>query len=215
MVGITVARMTSQTKMSRRGLLGLALTGAAGTALGPLTGPARAECAPALPGAVWDQSGTVDRQSPVFVDAFSEFNGASFQNQNFSVLSTHTGAAERYRRNAIVANERWLIVNQIANRDDFGPALPAPGTYQVGVGTTDEGGTLRTATASLQLFGKSCGQVGKDATSGSVTWAIADETMMEATYDLWFRADRLRGSFRAPRVVLCEPRPATRTCVKA
>ena len=97
---------------------------------------------------------------------------------------------------------------------DQQPAPFATGTYQIGVGVTDPDGTLRTVAATYQPHGPSCSQGGqRDATGGIVTYTTVSDTLVEGSYDLQFRRDRVQGSFSAPTCLLCSPRPTSRTCL--
>jgi hypothetical protein len=130
------------------------------------------------------------------------------------VLTNEPGVCAHYRQNQAVPYEHWLVVVQIAYRADQQPAPFATGTYQIGLGTTDPSGTLRTVSATFQPHGANCSQGGqRDATGGTVTYTTVSDTLVEASYDLQFRRDRVRGNFSAPMCLLCTPRPTSRTCL--
>ena len=172
-------------------------------------------CPDPTPGSVSNQVGLVSG-TPLtdLVDAFSQVDGVDWQHQLFSVLTNEPGACAHYRQNQAVPYEHWLVVVQIAYRADRQPAPFATGTYQIGVGTTDPGGTLRTVAATYQPHGANCSQGGqRDATGGTVTYTTVTDTLVEGSYDLQFRRDRVQGTFSAPMCVLCSPRPTSRTCL--
>jgi hypothetical protein len=102
-------------------------------------------CPDPTPGTVTNPSGSVGR-TPIndLVDAYSQVSGVDWQHQLYSVLTNKPDACAHYRQNQVVANEKWLIIVQIAYRSDRQPAPFATGTYQIGVGVTDPDGTLRT-----------------------------------------------------------------------
>lgn len=178
---------------------------------------AATECPAPTAGSVTNETGSIKRASLTdLVDAYSGVSGVDWQHQLFSNLSSKPEACSRYRNNEVVANEKWLILVQTAYREDMQPAPFATGTYHVGVGTTDETGTLRTANATYAPKGRSCGSGGEvDASSGSITYTTVTDTLVEGTYDLWFGSDRVTGTFSAPHCTLCAPRPSTQTCLKA
>lgn len=167
-------------------------------------------------GSVTDPRGSVGK-TPLtdLVDAYSQVTGVDWQHQLYSVLSNKPGACARYRQNQAVADEKWLIAIQTAYRSDRQPAPFAPGTYGIGVGTTDADGTLRTADASFQPFGRNCAEGGlQEATGGTITYTTVTDTLVEGSYDLLFGKSRVQGRFSAPVCMLCAPRPTSRTCVK-
>lgn len=174
------------------------------------------ECPAPVAGSVTGETGSIKRV-PVndLVDAYTGVSGVNWQHQLFSNLSSEPQACSHFRNNQVVANEKWLILVQVAYRADMQDAPFATGTYQIGVGTTDETGTLRTADATFSPKGKSCGGTELSASSGSITYTTVTDTLVEGTYDLWFGTDRVTGSFSAPHCTLCSPRPATTTCLKA
>lgn len=149
------------------------------------------------------------------VDGYSGVSGVNWQHQLFSNLSNKPEACTHYRNNQVVANEKWLILVQTAYREDMTDAPFAVGTYHIGIGTTDETGTLRTADATYSPKGKSFGGTEIDASSGSITYTTVNDTLVEGTYDLWFGSDHVTGTFSAPHCTLCAPRPNTQTCLKA
>jgi hypothetical protein len=172
-------------------------------------------CPDPAPGSVSNQVGSVGG-TPLtdLVDAYSQVDGVDWQHQLYSVLTNEPDACAHYRQNQTISNEHWLIVVQIAHRADQQPAPFATGTYQIGVGATDPNGTLRTVAASYQPHGANCSQGGqRDATSGIVTYTTVTDTLVEGSYDLQFRRDRVQGSFSAPMCLLCTPRPTVRTCL--
>jgi hypothetical protein len=172
-------------------------------------------CPDPTPGSVSNQVGLVSG-TPLtdLVDAFSQVDGVDWQHQLFSVLTNEPGACAHYRQNQAVPYEHWLVVVQIAYRADRQPAPFATGTYQIGVGTTDLGGTLRTVAATYQPHGANCSQGGqRDTTGGTVTYTTVTDTLVEGSYDLQFRRDRVQGTFSAPMCLLCSPRPTSRTCL--
>lgn len=177
---------------------------------------AATECAAPTPGSVTGETGSI-RRVPLtdLVDAYSGVSGVNWQHQLFSNLSNKPEACTHFRNNEAVANEKWLILSQTAYRADMTDAPFAAGTYYLGVGTTDETGTLRTADATYSPKGKSCGGTEIDASSGSITYTTVNDTLVEGTYDLWFGSDHVTGTFSAPHCTLCAPRPSTQTCLKA
>jgi hypothetical protein len=118
-------------------------------------------CPDPTPGSVTDPSGSVGR-TPLtdLVDAYSQVSGVDWQHQLYSVLTNKPDACAHYRQNQVVADEKWLLVVQIAYRSDQQPAPFTSGTYQIGVGVTDPEGTLRTVAASYQPHGPSCSEGG-------------------------------------------------------
>jgi hypothetical protein len=172
-------------------------------------------CPDPSPGSVSNQVGSISG-TPLtdLVDAYSQVSGVDWQHQLYSVLTNEPGACTHYRQNRTVANEHWLIVVQIAYRSDRQPAPFATGAYQIGVGVTDPGGTLRTVDATYQPHGANCSQGGqREATGGTVTYTTVTDTLVEGSYDLQFRRARVQGSFSAPMCLLCSPRPTSRTCL--
>jgi hypothetical protein len=142
-------------------------------------------------------------------------DGLDWQHQLFSVLTNKPDACAHYRQNQVVAYEKWLIVGRIAYRSDRQPAPFATGTYPVGVGVTDQDGTLRTAAATYQPHGSSCSEGGqRSATGGTVTYTTVTDTLVEGSYDLHFRSSTAQGAFSAPMCLLCALRPTSRTCLK-
>lgn len=126
-----------------------------------LTAGLSVPCLDPIPGSVTDPSGSVGR-TPLtdLVDAYSQVSGVDWQHQLYSVLTNKPDACAHYRQNQVVADEKWLLVVQIAYRSDQQPAPFTTGTYQIGVGVTDPEGTLRTVAASYQPHGPSCSEGG-------------------------------------------------------
>ncbi|HEV2755605.1 MAG TPA: hypothetical protein VG318_07495 [Actinomycetota bacterium] len=175
------------------------------------------ECPVPIAGSVTGETGSI-KKNPVtdLVDAYSGVSGVNWQHQLFSNLTSKPQACSHYRNNQVVANEKWLILTQTAYRADMTDAPFATGTYYIGVGTTDELGTLRTADAMFAPKGRSCASGGEvNASSGSITYMTVTDTLVEGTYDLWFGPDHVTGTFSAPHCTLCAPRPNTQTCLKA
>jgi hypothetical protein len=199
------------------GLAALPLQAATGHRQGSaVTADSSVPCPEPTPGSVTDPRGSVGK-TPLtdLVDAYSQVTGVDWQHQLYSALSNKPGVCARYRQNQVVANERWLLVIQTAYRSDQRPAPFAPGTYRIGVGTTDPDGTLRTVDATFQPFGRNCSEGGQqEATGGTVTYTVVTDTLVEGSYDLLFGKSRVQGGFSAPTCVLCGPRPTSRTCVK-
>jgi len=172
-------------------------------------------CPEPTPGSVTNPVGSVGG-APLtdLVDAYSQVDGVNWQHQLYSVLTNKPGACAHYRQNQTVANEKWLLLVQIAYRADQQPAPFATGTYQIGVQVTDPSGTLRTVDATYQSHGTNCSQGRQiEATGGTITYTTVTDTLVEGSYDLQFRRDRVRGSFSAPMCLLCTPRPTSRTCL--
>jgi hypothetical protein len=199
------------------GLAAFPLSAAAGG--GPqttvLTEGLSVPCLDPIPGSVTNPSGSVG-QTPLIdlVDAYSQVGGVDWQHQLYSVLTNKPDACAHYRENQVVADEKWLLVVQIAYRSDLRPAPFAIGTYEIGVGATDPDGTLRTVDASFQPHGPGCSEGGqRPATSGTVTYTIVTDTLVEGSYDLQFRSSIVQGDFSAPMCLLCAPRPTARTCL--
>jgi hypothetical protein len=202
------------------GLAALPLSAAAGrppdTAASLADAIESVPCSDPTPGSVTNPSGSIGR-TPItdLVDAYSQVDGVDWQHQLYSVLTNKPDACAHYRQNQVVAYEQWLIVVQIAYRSDRQPAPFATGTYQIGVGVTDPGGTLRTAAATYQPHGSSCSEGGqRTATGGTVTYTTVTDTLVEGSYDLQFRSSTVQGTFSAPMCLLCAPRPTSRTCLK-
>jgi hypothetical protein len=202
------------------GLAALPLSAAAGRS--PDTAASLADaiesvpCSDPTPGSVTNPSGSIGR-TPItdLVDAYSQVDGVDWQHQLYSVLTNKPDACAHYRQNQVVAYEQWLIVVQIAYRSDRQPAPFATGTYQIGVGVTDPGGTLRTVAATYQPHGSSCSEGGqRPATGGTVTYTTVTDTLVEGSYDLQFRSSTAQGTFSAPMCLQCAPRPTTRTCLE-
>lgn len=188
------------------------LTGAFGAAEA-----AAAECPAPVLGSVTGETGSI-KGAPLtdLVDAYHNVDPPNIQRQLFANLSSKAEVCKRYRANQVVANEKWLLLVQIAARDDGQNAEFATGTYQIGIGETDAGGTLRTASATYAPKGRNCASGGEQsATSGSITYATVTEALVEGSYNLFFGKDRVTGSFSAPRCSLCAPRPTKQTCLKA
>jgi hypothetical protein len=199
------------------GLAALPLHAAAGQPHGStVTAESPVPCSEPTPGSVTNPGGSVGKTALTdLVDAYSQVTGVDWQHQLYSTLSNKPGVCARYRQNQAVVNEKWLIVIQTAYRSDMQPAPFAPGTYGIGVGTTGPDGTLRTADASFQPFGRNCSEGGQqEATGGTVTYTVVTDTLVTASYDLLFGRSRVQGSFSAPMCTLCAPRPTSRTCVK-
>ena len=207
----------AQRKISRRGLIGTAGAMTAAAALGGWTQLAGADgvCPPTVPGSVLGQTGTVNGTAPASVDAMFDVDPPVFQRQCYSILSNFQGVADRYRQNQVKANEIWLLINQIAAVPDHSQSATfSTGTYTVGTTSNDPDGTLRGVAATFTIYNKSCGYTQKTASSGTVTFTVVTDDLVQASYDLVFnKSDRVRGSYSAPRCVLCGPRPA-RTCLK-
>jgi len=156
-------------------------------------------------------------QTPLndLIDAYSQADGVDWQHQLYSVLTNKPDACAHYRQNQVVADEKWLVVVQIAYRSDQQPAPFATGTYQIGVAVTDRDGTLRSVAATYQPHGSSCSEGGqRSATGGTVTYTTVTDTLVEGSYDLQFRSSRVQGAFSAPMCLLCAPRPTSRTCLQ-
>jgi hypothetical protein len=199
------------------GLAALPLQAAAGQPQGSTpTAESPVPCAEPTPGTVTDPRGSVGKTTLTdLVDAYSQVTGVDWQHQLYSTLSNKPGVCSRYRQNQVVAGEKWLVVIQTAYRSDMQPAPFAPGTYGIGVGTTGPDGTLRTAEATFQPFGRNCSEGGQqEATSGTVTYTTVTDTLVAGSYDLLFGRSRVTGSFTAPTCTLCAPRPTSRTCLK-
>jgi hypothetical protein len=200
------------------GLAALPLVAAAGqrpdgsTAAADLT----VACSDPTPGRVTNPSGSIGKTSLTnLVDAYSQVTGVDWQHQLYTVLTSKPGACAHYRQNQAVAGEQWLILVQIAYRSDMQPAPFATGSYPIGAGVTGPDGTLRTADASYQPFGRNCAEGGQQAaTSGTITYTTVTDTLVEGSYDLSFGRSRVQGGFSAPMCLLCAPRPPSRTCVK-
>jgi hypothetical protein len=172
-------------------------------------------CPDPTPGRVTNPVGSVGG-GPLsdLVDAYSQVDGVNWQHQLYSVLTNKPGACARYRQNQTVTNEKWLLLVQIAYRADQQPAPFATGTYQIGVQVTDSSGTLRTVDATYQSHGTNCSQGRQiEATGGMITYTTVTDTLIEGSYDLQFRRDRVQGGFSAPMCLLCTPRPTSRTCL--
>jgi hypothetical protein len=168
------------------------------------------------PGSVTNPRGWVG-QAPLtdLVDAYSQVDGVDWQHQLYSVLTNKPDACAHYRQNQVVADEKWLLVVQIAYRSDRQPAPFATGTYQIGVGVTDPAGTFRGVAATYQPHGSSCSEGGqRSASGGTVTYTTVTDTLVEGSYDLQFRSSTVQGTFSAPMCLLCAPRPTSRTCLK-
>jgi hypothetical protein len=172
-------------------------------------------CPDPTPGSVSNQVGSVgDTPLTDLVDASSQVDGVDWQHQLYSVLTNQPGACAHFRQNQTVADEQWLLVVQIAYRADQQPAPFATGTYQIGVGVTGPDGMMRTVAATYQPHGPSCSQGRqRKATGGTITYTTVTDTLVEGSYDLQFRRDRVQGSFSAPMCLLCSPRPTSRTCL--
>ena len=199
------------------GLAALPLQAAAGQPYGStVTAESPVPCPEPMPGGVSDPRGSIGKASLTdLADAYSQVTGVDWQHQLYSVLSNQPGACARYRQNQAMAYEKWLIVIQTAYRSDRQPAPFTTGTYEIGVGTTDADGTLRTADATFQPFGRNCSEGGQQAASaGTLTYTVVTDTLVEGSYDLLFGRSRVQGSFSAPTCVLCAPRPVSRTCAK-
>ena len=199
------------------GLAALPLHAAAGHPQGStVTAESPVPCPEPTPGTVTDPRGSVGKTSLTdLVDAYSQVTGVGWQHQLYSTLSNKPGVCARYRQNQAVANEKWLIVIQTAYRSDMQPAPFMSGTYRIGVGTTGPDGTLRTADATFQPFGRNCAEGGQqEATGGTVTYTVVTDTLVQGSYDLLFGRSRVTGSFSAPTCVLCGPRPTSRTCLQ-
>ena len=199
------------------GLAALPLHAAAGPHRATVTAGSSVPCPEPTPGSVTGPRGSVGKTALTdLVDAYSQVTGVDWQHQLYSTLSNKPGVCARYRQNQAVADEKWLIVIQTAYRSDQQPAPFAPGTYRIGVGTTDANGTLRTVDASFQPFGRNCAEGGQqEATGGTVTYTTVTDTLVQGSYDLLFGKSRVQGSFSAPTCVLCAPRPTSRTCLRA
>jgi hypothetical protein len=200
------------------GLAALPLQAAAGQPEGSImTAESPVPCAEPTPGRVTDPRGSVGKTALTdLVDAYSQITGVDWQHQLYSTLSNKPGVCARYRQNQVVAGEKWLVVIQTAYRSDMQPAPFAPGTYRIGVGTTGPDGTLRTADATFQPFGRNCSEGGQqEATGGTVTYTTVTDTLVEGAYDLLFGRSRVSGSFSAPTCTLCAPRPTSRTCLRS
>jgi hypothetical protein len=202
------------------GLAALPLTAALGrgadTAVPLADSIGSVPCPDPTPGSVTNARGEISR-TPLtdFVDAYSQVDGVDWQHQLYSVLSNRPNACAHYRQNQVVADEQWLVVVQIAYRSDMQPAPFATGTYPIGVGVTDQDGTLRSVAATYQPHGSSCSEGGqRSATGGTVTYSTVTDTLVEGSYDLQFRRSTVQGTFSAPMCLLCGPRPTSRTCVK-
>jgi hypothetical protein len=200
------------------GLAALPLTVASrgpDTSVPLLDGIGAVPCPDPIPGTVTNPSGSVGR-TPIndLVDAYSQVSGVDWQHQLYSVLTNKPDACAHYRQNQVVANEKWLIIVQIAYRSDRQPAPFATGTYQIGVEVTDPDGTLRTVAATYQPHGPSCSEGGqRPATGGTVTYTTVTDTLVEGSYDLQFRSSTVQGAFSAPMCLQCAPRPS-RTCLE-
>jgi hypothetical protein len=202
------------------GLAALPLSAAAGrspdNAISLTDGIESVPCSDPIPGSITNPRGAVGQTSLTdLVDAYSQVDGLDWQHQLFSVLTNKPDACAHYRQNQVVAYEKWLIVGQIAYRSDRQPAPFATGTYPVGVGVTDQDGTLRMAAATYQPHGASCSEGGqRSATGGTVTYTTVSDTLVEGSYDLQFRSSTVQGAFSAPTCLLCALRPTSRTCLK-
>jgi hypothetical protein len=202
------------------GLAALPLSAAAGHSPDTATFLADAiesvPCSDPTPGSVTNPRGWVG-QAPLtdLVDAYSQVDGVDWQHQLYSVLTNKPDACAHYRQNQVVADEKWLLVVQIAYRSDRQPAPFATGTYQIGVGVTDPAGTFRGVAANYQPHGSSCSEGGqRSASGGTVTYTTVTDTLVEGSYDLQFRSSTVQGTFSAPMCLLCAPRPTSRTCLK-
>ena len=201
------------------GLAALPLTVASrgpNTAIPLADGNGSVPCPDPTPGTVTNQSGSVGR-TPIndLVDAYSQVDGVDWQHQLYSILTSKPDACAHHRQNQVVADEKWLVVVQIAYRSDLQSAPFATGTYQIGVGVTDPTGTLRTVAATYQGRGPSCSEGGqRSATGGTLTYTTVTDTLVEGSYDLQFRSSTARGVFSAPMCLLCAPPPTSRTCLE-
>jgi hypothetical protein len=202
------------------GLAALPLSAAAGR--GPDTATFLGDAIESVPcsdptsGSVTNPHGWVG-QIPLndLVDAYSQVDGVDWQHQLYSILTNKPDACAHHRQNQVVADEKWLLVVQIAYRSDRQPAPFATGTYQVGVGVTDPAGTFRGVTATYQPHGPNCSEGGqRSATGGTVTYTTVTDTLVEGSYDLQFRTSTAQGAFSAPMCLLCAPRPTSRTCLE-
>jgi hypothetical protein len=202
------------------GLAALPLTAAlgrgAGTAVPLADSIGSVPCSDPIPGSVTSPRGEISRIPLTdFIDAYSQVEGVDWQHQLYSVLSNRPDACAHFRQNQVVADERWLIVVQIAYRSDMQPAPFATGAYPIGVRVTDQDGTLRSVAATYAPHGSSCSEGGqRSATGGTVIYSTVTETLVEGSYDLQFRSSTVQGTFSAPMCLLCAPRPTSRTCLK-
>ena len=127
------------------------------------------------------------------------------QAQHLVLLSNSAGACAREGSGAsFAANEitlRLVMLVYADLPDSITTIPPSPVTFQTGVWDVAPAtaGTHRRATATF-MKAKANGAAGTDtiATSGSVAFAVMDDTAYEASYDLWFGADHVTGSFVAP-----------------
>ena len=141
------------------------------------------------------------------VDAYSQVSGVDWQHQLYSTLSNRPGVCARYRQNQVLANEKWLLVIQTAYRADQQPAPFATGTYGIGVGTTGPDGTLRTADATFQPFGRNCSAGGQqEATGGTVTYTVVTDTLVRQLRPA-VRQEPGHGQLLGPDVHPSAPRP--------
>jgi hypothetical protein len=77
-----------------------------------------------------------------------------------------------------------------------------------------QAGRPELAQLTYQSHGTNCSQ-GRErgATGGIITHTSVTDTLVEGSYDLQFRRDRVQGSFSAPMCLLCTPRPTARACL--
>jgi hypothetical protein len=202
------------------GLAALPLSAAAGPSADTAASLADAiepvPCSDPIPGSVTNPRGVIGWTSLTdLVDAYSQVDGVDWQHQLYSVLTSRPDACAHYRQNQVVADEKWLVVVQIAYRSDLQPAPFATGSYPIGVGVTDPDGTLRTVAVTYQPHGSSCSEGGqRPATGGTISYTTVTDTLVEGSYDLQFSRGRVQGAFSAPMCLLCAPRPTARTCLK-
>jgi hypothetical protein len=185
-------------------------------AIGP--GTATAATCPTTPGTVTGETGAVGGVTYDYVDAMLNDDGATWQHQYTTVLTTKPMACQHYQNNQIVMNEMYLIPNTIVWNPDNTTAAPGePGTYQIGVEKIgSDGKTHFYAQAQTQPHSKTCG-LGKSltATSGTITYTTMSSTLAEGSYDLYFGTEHVTGTFSAPKCLLCSARPSRTTCLTA
>jgi len=192
------------------------LAATAAAAMLPLAQEALLPCPAAVPGAATASNLLV----PVDCFALGK-QGAAFQWQDGVVVSDKAGACDHYRANQIVGGEKWLVVTLIGSRDpqDFAacPYPATPITLTVGQGTPDGAGNLYTVAATYKAHNSSCKGTQQDATAGTVTYTLATDQALEASFDLAFAAGQVTGTFVAPfcDTAGCPPRPSRPTCVSA
>jgi hypothetical protein len=213
--------------MERRTALKLIALGAVTTTCGTskrllsATGETLVTCPDPTLGSVTGETGSISGVTLDFVDAAAIKEGVAFQWQWYPLLSTKPNAGAHYRAAQTVQNEKWLLLILVGGHEDVSNTTDVPppslGTYTINTpwheGTSGQPDyRVYKVVPNYISHSSNCKQTSKSPTSGSITYTQFDTVAIAGSYDLYFGTDHITGTFTAPQLEICDPRPS-KTCI--